>query len=73
MLAGQLSQITPSDTVPVEGTMLLVTGAGDLVLKGTQPGATATAAMALTAGVQIYIPARILVTTATTATVFVMG
>ena len=74
MIRGLLSPVTPSDTVEVTGSTLLVTAAGDLVLKGLQTGATALSAMTVAAGTQIYIPGACLVmATGTTATVAVMG
>ena len=74
MIRGGLSAVTPSDTVAVEGSMLLITGAGNLVLKGLQTGAASLPAIAVTVGQQLYIPGACLVmSTGTTATVAVMG
>lgn len=74
MIRGNLSTVTPHDTNEVVGSVLLVLAAGNLALKGTQTGAAATAAFAVTAGQQLYIPGAIVVmSTNTTATVAVMG
>ena len=72
---GAIIPITPSDSAVVEGvSSLLVTVAGNLSLKGTQTGAAATAAFAVTVGMQIYVPGKcIVMATNTTATVVGMG
>lgn len=74
MIYGNLSAVTPNDTNEVVGSMLLVTGAGVLVLKGLQPGAAALPGVAVTVGQQLYIPgACVVMSTGTTATVAIMG
>lgn len=75
MIPGLIQPITPSDTTPVQGvSTLLVIAAGNLVLRGTQTGAAATAAFPVVAGQQIYFPDTGFVMAAgTTATVVGMG
>lgn len=74
MQLGLIYAAVKSDSVPIEGaTTLLCTGAGDLVLKGTQPGATALPAFAVAVGAQIYVPGECYIMDATTATFAVMG
>ena len=72
---GAIIAITPNDSTVIEGiSTLLVTVAGNLSIKGTQAGAAATTAFAVTVGMQIYVPGKcIVMATNTTATVVGMG